>query len=344
MTAPPVTYTFGENASSIVWSTPNIKSTGYSAVDTLQLANRVILTVLLVFIMLAVGSVVTLNDFKVTLKRPTGIAIGFVCQFGIMPLVAFSLAHILKVDAAHALGMLIIGCSPGGVTSQIYTFWSKGDICLSICMTTVSTLSAMGMMPLCLWIYGRSWTDESVVIPYTNITISMVLILVPVIIGMIIRHYKEEWARRITLVGSFTAILALSISMVLGGLSNPSMFKVPWTVWFAASVMSPIAFLLGYIIAYLLRQSQKKCRTIAFETGCQNAALALTIIAISFAGSEDYFDLMAFPSLFGTFLIIDSCVTVLILKLIGRKRKESGVTAENSLRQTSSVGKIPVKE
>ncbi|XP_033109853.1 ileal sodium/bile acid cotransporter-like [Anneissia japonica] len=312
---------FGENATSIIWTTPDSSTVISLMAESLKFANRYILTVLLAFIMLAVGAVVTVNDFKVTLKKPAGLAIGFVCQFGIMPLVAFSLANILKVDAAHAIGMLVIGCSPGGVTSQIYTFWSNGDICLSICMTTVSTLSAMGMMPLCLWIYGRSWTDESAVIPYTSITFSLALILVPVIIGMIIRHYKEEWARRITLVGSFTGMLALSVSVVLGGLSNPSMFKVPWTVWFAASVMSPIAFLLGYFIAYLLRQSQKKCRTIAFETGCQNSALALVIIATSYADSKDYFDIMIFPSLFGGLLLINSCVTVLILRLIDRKRK-----------------------
>ncbi|XP_033106850.1 ileal sodium/bile acid cotransporter-like [Anneissia japonica] len=325
MSQPTVTYFFEDDVNYTVWTTLDPSEEGPSSkIQAMKLANRVILTALLAFIMLAMGCVVTVNDFKVALRRPTGVAIGFVSQFGIMPLVAFSLAHILKVDAAYAIGMLVMGCCPGGVTSQLFTFWSNGDVCLSICMTTISTLAAIGMMPLCLWIYSRSWTDESAVIPYTSIITSLALILVPVVIGMLIRHYKERWTKIITLVGSIMGMLTIAVNIILNGLINPKMFLAPWNVWFSAVIMPVIAFLLGYIAAYLLRQSRKKCRTIALETGCQNVALALTIIAISYADSDDFFEILIFPSLFGPFVLIDSTICVLVFRIIEKRMQPEG--------------------
>ncbi|XP_033106848.1 ileal sodium/bile acid cotransporter-like, partial [Anneissia japonica] len=194
----------------------------------------------------------------------------------------------------------------------------------SICMTTISTLAAIGMMPLCLWIYSRSWTDESTVIPYISIITSLALILVPVVIGMLIRHYKERWTKIITLVGSVMGMLTIAVNIILNGLINPKMFLAPWNVWFSAVIMPVIAFLLGYIAAYLLRQSRKKCRTIALETGCQNVALALTIISISYADSDDFFEILIFPSLFGPFGLIDSTLCVLVFRIIEKRMQPEG--------------------
>ncbi|XP_071964896.1 ileal sodium/bile acid cotransporter-like [Antedon mediterranea] len=325
-----VTYLFKNDINPTAWTTADPGDEGPSArVEAMKLANRVVLTALLAFIMLAMGCVVTVNDFKIALKRPVGLAIGFVCQFGIMPLVAFTLAHIFNVDAPYAIGMLVVGCSPGGVTSQLFTFWSNGDVCLSICMTTFSTLAAIGMMPLCLWIYSGSWTDETAVIPYKSIVTALALILIPVFIGMLIRHYKQEWTRVITLVGSITGMLAIAVNIILNGLINPDMFLAPWYIYFSTIITPPIAFLLGYIIAYVLRQSRKKCRTIAIETGSQNIALAITIIAISYADNEDFFQILIYPSLFGPFLLIDSAICVLVFKMIEKRMKPENDNEES---------------
>ncbi|XP_033109850.1 ileal sodium/bile acid cotransporter-like, partial [Anneissia japonica] len=198
----------------------------------------------------------------------------------------------------------------------------------SICMTTISTLAAVGMMPLCLWIYSRSWTDESAAIPYISIITSLALILVPIVVGMLIRHYKERWSRIITPVGSVVGMFAIAVNLILNGLINPKMFLVPWNVWFSAAIMPVIAFFLGYIAAYLLRQSRKKCRTIALETGCQNVPLALTLIALSYADSEDFLEILIFPSLFAPLFLIDYSLCVLVFKIIDKNMQPDGDGAE----------------
>ncbi|XP_072050036.1 ileal sodium/bile acid cotransporter-like [Amphiura filiformis] len=265
--------------------------------------------------MVSMGCVISIKDVKTTCRRPVGVIIGFISQFLVMPLLTFSLAHALQIKAEFAIGMLIVGCSPGGTVSNLYTYWTNGDICLSVVMTTASVILAFGMMPLNLFIYSRSWTDEASVIPYTDIVITLVCILVPVAVGMLIRYKLSRWAPIVEKINSIMALIGIPVSITLNGLINPGMFTSGWKVWFASVTLPFMGFSIGYGMALLLKQSHSKCRAIAFETGCQNVALTLTLILMTFADHPDFADLMTFPSLFGIFMMIDPLILVAIWRV-----------------------------
>ena len=128
----------------------------------LQNAFTTINVFILILIMIAMGAKMKLKHIRNHVKKPLGPLAGFVSQFVIMPLVSFLVAHLLKLEAEHAIGALIMACSPGGVMSNMVTYYTKGDCSLSITMTTLSTLLAFGMMPSNLWLYTRNWTKGKI--------------------------------------------------------------------------------------------------------------------------------------------------------------------------------------
>ncbi|KAJ8301534.1 hypothetical protein KUTeg_020521 [Tegillarca granosa] len=146
----------------------------------------ILLVVIMAIVMLSLGCTVELAHLKSELKRPIGMCIGMFCQFIIFPPIAFGLAHALQLKQYDALGMVMLATCPGGHISNIATYWSNGDVALSVSMTAASTAIGTGIMPLNLWIYSRNWTSKTASIPYLNIVIALVLILVPASIGVLI--------------------------------------------------------------------------------------------------------------------------------------------------------------
>uniref|UniRef100_A0A3B4GJX5 Ileal sodium/bile acid cotransporter n=1 Tax=Pundamilia nyererei TaxID=303518 RepID=A0A3B4GJX5_9CICH len=129
-----------------------------------------VLTIMFAMVMFSMGC--TLESAKLWghIKKPWGIIIGFLCQFGIMPFTAFALSLAFGVQAVQAVVIIIMGCCPGGSNSNIICYWLEGDMDLSISMTTCSSLLALGMMPLCLLIYTSVWTSsDTIKIPYDSI-------------------------------------------------------------------------------------------------------------------------------------------------------------------------------
>lgn len=138
---------------------------------SLRLVFTVVSAVMMGLIMFSLGCSVELRKLWSHIRRPWGIAVGLLCQFGLMPLIAYLLALSFSLTTAQAIAVLIMGCCPGGASSNILTFWVDGDMDLSISMTTCSTVAALGMMPLCLYLYTLSWNYEKnyFTIPYQNI-------------------------------------------------------------------------------------------------------------------------------------------------------------------------------
>ena len=109
-----------------------------------------LLGVMMMVIMLGMGASLTFKDFAIAFLKPAGILVGFVCQYGIMPFLGYAMALLLGLPSALAIGLILMGCMPGGTTSNIFTYFSKGALALSIMMTICSTLAAVLMVPLLL--------------------------------------------------------------------------------------------------------------------------------------------------------------------------------------------------
>ncbi|XP_078464417.1 uncharacterized protein LOC144728688 isoform X1 [Lampetra planeri] len=206
---------------------------GTSCLEPVESNNKVlnftlsiVLTLMLALVMFAMGCTVQIHKVIVHLRNPWGIIIGFVCQFGFMPLTAFALAIAFKIEPIQAIAVLIMGCCPGGTTSNIITYWLDGDMDLSISMTVCSTLLGMGMMPLCLFIYTQTWTDSaSIAIPYDSIGITLVSLVVPVAFGMFVQY---KWPKKAKILvkrfTSFSSPMRRSAPQSGASSSSPS----PW--------------------------------------------------------------------------------------------------------------------
>ncbi|KAF7231764.1 hepatic sodium/bile acid cotransporter [Nothobranchius furzeri] len=279
-----------------------------------------ILTILVLFItMVSLGCTMEVSKIKDHILKPKGVAIAILSQYGVMPLTAFCLAKGLQLDEMTAVVILICGCCPGGALSNILALALQGDMNLSIVMTSCSTLLAMGMMPLLLYAYCQGFSNLQKAIPYVDIVISLVLILVPCGVGILINHYRPRYSKMITKVGlgiMLISVLAVGViaSIEIGG----SMLAVLSPPLMTTGALMPfIGYVFGYVISSLFRLSQAERRTVAMETGCQNIQLCSTILKIAFPPSV-IGPLFLFPMVYIFFQLTEAVVLILVFRCYKR--------------------------
>ncbi|KAM5336843.1 hepatic sodium/bile acid cotransporter [Glossophaga mutica] len=280
-----------------------------------DLALSITLVLMLIIMMLSLGCNMEFSKIKAHFWKPKGVAIALVAQYGIMPLTAFALGKIFRLNNIEALAILICGCSPGGNLSNLFTLAVKGDINLSIVMTTCSTFFALGMMPLLLYIYSRGIYDGNLrnKIPYGNIMISLILILTPCVIGIFINSKRPQYVRYIMKTGMIITLLLSVVTIVLSviNVGRSIMFIMTPHLWATSSLMPFIGFLLGYLLSALFRLNGPCSRTVSMETGCQNVQLCSTILNITFP-PEVVGPLFFFPLLY---IICQTVEALLIIAL-----------------------------
>ncbi|XP_063160464.1 ileal sodium/bile acid cotransporter [Candoia aspera] len=291
-----------------------------------------ILTIMLALVMFSMGCNVELKNFLRYIKRPWGIIVGVLCQFGIMPLLGFTLAFAFDVLPIQAVAVIIIGCCPGGAASNILAYWVDGDMDLSISMTTCSTMLAMGMMPLCLFVYTRIWTDfNSIFIPYDSIGLSLVALIIPVSFGMFFKHRWPKLAKIILKVGSITGAVLIVIIAVVGGILYQSSWAITPQLWIVGTIFPAAGYSLGFFLSRLAGQPWNRCRTVALETGMQNTQLCTTIVQLSF--SEEQIALMfIFPLIYSIFQLVFAAIILGAYQIYRRyfaDRKNNLIEKEN---------------
>ncbi|XP_068506455.1 ileal sodium/bile acid cotransporter-like isoform X1 [Syngnathus scovelli] len=276
----------------------------------LSLALSTVATALLAIIMFSMGCAVEVSKFWGHLRRPWCIVIGFLFQFGIMPFTAFALSIAFNVQPAEAIVIIILGCCPGGSSSNVTCLFLDGDMDLSISMTACSTVLSLGMMPLCLLVYTSTWTTSSnIQIPYDSIGITVAAILVPITGGIYIKHKWPHIAQMILKVGTVTGFSFLVIVSVLGAVVYEYSWNLNPSLWIIGTIFPFIGFGMGFILARFVGQPWYRCRTIAVETGFQNSQLCNTIIQLSFSPAE--LEIMfAFPILYSIFQLVWSSLIV----------------------------------
>jgi len=271
-----------------------------------------LLGIMMMAIMLGMGASLTFKDFRIAFRKPQGIAVGLLCQYGIMPFLGYALAVALGLPPALAIGVILIGCMPGGTTSNIFTYFSKGALALSIMMTICSTLAAVVMVPALLSFYsGLKGLPAEYAIPAGNVAQVLVVLIVPTLLGMALRKWNPNVGATIELVGG---ALGIFVILFLIGTWVPRnhmlLATTPWPVYFAAIGLGLIGMALGYALSRLLRQDTRRSRTIALETGIQNGVLAVLIILLTFKGEMQQ-QVLLVPVLYSLFIVLtSSAVTV----------------------------------
>jgi BASS family bile acid:Na+ symporter len=264
---------------------------------------QAILALMIFVIMLGMGASLTPRDFTLALRRPYGLMIGVISQYGFMPLIGFILASTLPVSDPIKIGILIMACMPGGTTSNIFTYFSKGNLALSVLMTVTSTVFGVILIPIVLVLYAGALDLD---IPRENIIATLVLLLVPVAIGMVLRKFNANVGAVTEFMGSMLAIFFILFLIVSWIPRNwEFLLTTTWATYFGSIVLGLCGFALGYGFSILLRLHPRNARTVALETGIQNGPLAIAIIAFTFAGTEAQ-SIMAVPVLYSLFIVITS--------------------------------------
>jgi len=267
---------------------------------------QAILAVMIAFLMLGLGATTSVPDFKKAVRPPKAILIGIVSQFTIMPVVGMLFSLAFRFDAALALGVLLVACAPGGTTSNLFAYWSKGDLSLSISMTVASTIAAVGMMPLLLYITSLPFSSNPVLIPLVRIVISLVLVIVPVLIGLFIKTRSDTWGKRLEKFGTIMGVIFIIAALIVGVIENVDLFPDTAPLYIVCVLMQWIGTGIGYGLAKLAKLTPKECRTVSLETGIQNSALSIAIAVFSFPPGDLLLDVLVAPLLYSLFLMINS--------------------------------------
>ncbi|MEL7465786.1 MAG: bile acid:sodium symporter [Pseudomonadota bacterium] len=272
---------------------------------------QALLALMIFVIMLGMGASLTPRDFLLALKRPFGLAIGVVSQYGIMPFIGFLLITVLPLTQALAVGVLIMACMPGGTTSNIFTYFSKGNLALSVLMTVTSTVTGVIMIPIVLVIYASALDLE---IPRENIIATLVLLLVPVAIGMVLRKVNANVGAVTEFMGSALALFFIAF-IALSWVPRNWEFLVTTTpaTYVASIALGLFGIAIGYGFARALKLHPRNARTVGLETGIQNGPLAIAIIAFTFSGDEAQ-SYMAVPALYSLFIVITSTLVTLVFR------------------------------
>ena len=246
-------------------------------------------TVILGIIMLTMGLTLTTDDFRILAKRPFDILIGACAQFFIMPCVAYLLVYVFRLEPALALGILLVGCCPGGVSSNIMSYLCHGDVAFSVGMTCASTLLAPVMTPLLMQFTAGEIIEIDAVGMFINI---LIVTVIPVGIGSYLNYAyskKESFPKIQSMMpGLSVTCLACIVGGVVSTVHDDLVARGLWLfLWTFAVVFchNSLGYLLGWTAGRLAGFSTAKKRTISIEVGMQNAGLA-TVLAGTFFASQ----------------------------------------------------------
>jgi len=274
---------------------------------------QAILTAILAVVMLGMGAAMTFRDLNSQLRRPRYLVLAVIAQFLFMPLIAFALATLLDLAPAQAIGLLIVGCMPGGTTSNLFTYFAKANLPLSVIVTMMTTLVAIVMSPLMIALYGDALAND-IEVPLANVAVSLALLILPVVVGIAVRRRDANVGATLELVGSVLGVLFVVLLIVTWVPGNWQLLRdSPWQVYVAVIALPLLGMLVAYLYAAAFRLSVPDRRTFALEIGIVNGPLAIAIILLSFSGVLRE-DVVLMPALYSLFVVLTATVVTLAFR------------------------------
>jgi bile acid:Na+ symporter, BASS family len=251
---------------------------------------------LIQLIMFGMGTAMSLHDFAGVLRMPRGVLVGLSFQFTVMPLLGVTLAFSLGFPPEIAAGIVLVGCAPSGVASNIMAFIARGNLALSVTLTTVATLAAPLVTPALM----RLFADQFVPIDVLGMMRSILyMIVLPVVAGLLFNHLYRN---RPAWLGAAMPVLAMAANVIIIAVivaaGRDALLAVGLLLLLAAVVHNAAGYFLGYWGARLAGMDRRDCRTIAFEVGMQNGGMAAGLAAEMGRAAT----MGLFPALFGTWM------------------------------------------
>jgi BASS family bile acid:Na+ symporter len=236
---------------------------------------------LLGVVMFGMGLTLNLKDFKIVFSRPKDVIIGCLAQFTVMPLLAWLLTRLFSLDEALALGVVLVGCCPGGTASNVITYLAKGDLALSVGMTGVSTLLAPFLTPLLTWALAGKSINVDMVSMFLSI---LWVVILPIIVGLIVKGMWPQFTDKATdYLPAFSSVAIAFIVAIVISATADRLLAGGLLIVVVVMLHNICGFGIGYLTGRLLGLQEAKKRAISIEVGMQNSGLASSLATIHFA-------------------------------------------------------------
>lgn len=271
---------------------------------------KTLLSVMILVIMFGLGCSLSMKDVKGATQSPKPVIVGFLSQYLIMPLLAYGMAIYFELDRFTAIGIIIVACCPSGTTSSLFNYFAKGDLALSISLSSITTAAALVTMPILLSIYTAPFQGDNIRVDIPEVIKSLIACLIPVAGGIYLRLKSERWAKNMEETGSALGIIVI-LFLILSWLPRnfEDLIQANVAILFTSIGLGLGGFLFGYWVSRGLGMTRRTCRTVALETGIQNGPLAFAIILFSFS-DEHIANLILWPALLYAFFIVNTSTLV----------------------------------
>ena len=236
---------------------------------------------LLGVIMFGMGMTLRVEDFRIVFSRPKDVIVGCMAQFTVMPFLAWLLARAFSLDEALTVGVVLVGCCPGGTASNVITYLANGDLALSVGMTGVSTLLAPVMTPLLVWLLA----DKTVDVDVAGMLLSILwVVILPIVLGLTVKRLWPRLTDQCTVYLPALSSITICLIVMIIIAANASKLLSGGLVIVGVVMLHNLCGLgLGYTVGRLLGMSTAKRRAVAIEVGMQNSGLASSLATLHFA-------------------------------------------------------------
>ncbi|WP_079526237.1 bile acid:sodium symporter family protein [Solibacillus isronensis] len=238
------------------------------------------ITILLGIVMFGMGMTLKLDDFKLILQHPKGVIIGIVSQFVIMPLLAFALAKVFNLPPEIAVGVILVGCCPGGTSSNVMTFLAKGNTALSVTITSCTTLLAPFVTPALIYLLASEWLPVSFMAMFMSV---INVVLIPIILGILAQFLFRPIVEKS--VDILPTVSVVAIVMIVAAVVSGSRDKILETglIIFAIVILhNGLGYLLGFLVAKLFKLKYDDQKAVSIEVGMQNSGLGAQLAMAHF--------------------------------------------------------------
>ena len=235
---------------------------------------------LLMIVMFGMGLTMKLSDFAVVFKKPRDVITGCLAQFIVMPLLAFSLGKLFGLSDELLVGVVLVGTCPGGTASNVMTYLSKGDMALSVGMTSINTLLAPILTPLLTYLYLRT----SVSVDVKSMFISIIqVVIIPIGLGLLINRLFGRYTQKISDVLPTVSVTAICLIVASVVSHNSAKILSTGLIIFAVVILhNTLGYLVGYLVGVLFRMDLPRKKAVSIEIGMQNSGLATSLAGSAF--------------------------------------------------------------
>ena len=244
---------------------------------------KVYITWMLGIIMFGMGMTMTVDDFKGVLQSPKAVVIGVVAQFVVMPGLAYLLCQLFQLPPEIAIGVILVGCCPGGTASNVITYMAKGNTALSVACTSVSTILAPVLTPAIFYLLASQWIEINAMSMLGSI---LQVVLFPIILGLVVRSVLKQKVDAYIQVMPLISVIAIVaiVAAIIGG-SKAQILESGLLILGVVALHNGLGYLLGFWASRLFKLPYADSKAIAIEVGMQNSGLGVALAAVHFAAS-----------------------------------------------------------